>query len=622
MVRALAHGPWYRIAAPTVNGATLRRVRNLPAPGAEVRAALVRLGLLAVGGLAIASYQAVGRVFYHGYWIPQGSGMYELLPEELTHIALFTSFGLLALAGLAGALAGTSLAASAEALVRRLALHPRTAVCLLSALALFGSAFVGFRVLGSAVVSDDEHTYRFIAQTLRTGSLTAPSPGADLPFFREQFVVLDEQVRYGKYPVAHPVLLAVGQALGAEGWVVPVLTGAIVALTYAMAAPRFGTVVALVAAALTASSPQVLLTGGTYLSQPASAACLLAGAALFGSGPTSLGRLAAAGAAFGLGIAVRPLPGVLFAAVAGMFVAARAWDAGPKRAAAALGAFGLPVAAGAGLILLQNRLQSGDAMTSGYQTFHATGAGSGGLAVFLFGGDLGLVAMSVVGSLMRLDGWAFGWPLAPLLAAGAWRAPRTALLWSLAGAGLAYRIVSPKVGVGATGPVYLFEIVPLLAVLVAVGAARLARRLEARRAVSSLLVAGAIVGLSMFLPARLAALRTMGLAQRLPHLMLAERGIHHAVVFQQAVVPWWTRLSWSYYPRHNSPRLDDDVLFLHLDAPESLPAAAEMSRRRFPDRTAWYFQYAPRTGPVLVPIGVALAHPPADAGSAPDPHAP
>src|SRR5436190_1464178 len=77
-------------------------------------------------------------------------------------------------------------------------------------------ALIRTEVLRHAVVSDDEHAYQFIAQTLRRGALTAPSPGSDLAFFREQFVVLTPTARFGKYPIGHPLLLAAGQALGIE----------------------------------------------------------------------------------------------------------------------------------------------------------------------------------------------------------------------------------------------------------------------------------------------------------------------------------------------------------------------------------------------------------------------
>src|SRR4029079_6377645 len=177
------------------------------------------------------------------------------------------------------------------------------------------------------VISDDEHVYRFIAQTLRTGSLTAPSPGQDLAFFREQFVVLDERVRYGKYPIGHPLLLALGQALGLETLVVPVVTGAIALPLFWLARHLADRQVAILAVLFFGSSPQVLFTGATFLSQPVAAFCLVAGLALLRASARPGARVAwalgAAGALFGYGVLARPLPGLLFVIVAGAWLLLR-----------------------------------------------------------------------------------------------------------------------------------------------------------------------------------------------------------------------------------------------------------------------------------------------------------
>ena len=594
----------------------LPRVIRLPGPPAEVRSALVRASLLAAAVAVMASHEAVGRAFYGGFRLPQGTGMNNLVPEEVTQITMFTLFGGVAVAALAAALHGSASVAGGLALMRRLAARPGAPVAGAALGAALAAGLIAGQVLGGAVVTDDEHTYRFIAQTLRTGSLVAPSPGTDLEFFREQFVVLTPEVRYGKYPVGYPLLLAAGQAVGLERWIVPAVTAAIVVLVFVAGTALFDAGRALLAVVLVALSPQVLLTGATYLSQPLSAACALGGVAALavaarrreaGGSRSDAGLLALAGACFGWGVFVRPLPGVLFGAVAGLHVLAeRRAEPWPRVARAAL-AYGLPLAAGGALLLLQNRLQSGGALTSGYQAFHATGEGSSGLAVFL-GGGLAMRAMSVAAAALRLNEWAFGWPLAPLLALFALRLRGTGLLWGLLAAALAYRLVSPKAGVSATGPVYLYEIVPALALLCAAGAVELARRLRAPSAVAAILIAGTVVAFTMFLPARLVDLYSMGLAQRLPHLLLARENVRHGLVFQNAAVPWWTRASWAYYPRANSPQLDDDVLFLHVDGRQDLPQARELWRRRFPDRSAWWFEYV-QDRPRLVPLEDALAEP-------------
>jgi hypothetical protein len=315
--------------------------------------------------------------------------------------------------------------------------------------------------------------------------------------------------------------------------------------------------------------------------------------------------LVLAGAALAYGIVVRPLPGVLFTTVAGARVCWQGRRLRPRvRLVRSLLAFGFPVALGVAVLLVQNRLQSGGALTSGYHTYHAVGEGAASIAGFL-GGDLASRAMSVLSALMRLDAWAFGWPLGPWLALAALRVPRTGLLWSMIAAALSYRILSPKAGVSPTGPVYLYEIVPLVALLSAVGAARLARAVGRTR-VAAVLVAGLVVSATMFVPGRLADLHSMGLAQRTPELMLERSGIHQAVVFHDGVVPWWTRSSWAYYPRCNSPQLDDDVLYLHSDVQRDLEEARSFWRRRFPGRSAWVFQYMDGR-PRLLPLEQAVA---------------
>jgi 4-amino-4-deoxy-L-arabinose transferase-like glycosyltransferase len=559
---------------------------------------LRRLALAVLAALAAASYASIGRVFYDGFHVPQGIGMTHLVPEENTFLLMFIVFGGLALISLTGALSGTEMVAALTGIFRALARRPWPSVIAVAAVAMLASAGVCHFFLGHAAVTDDEHTYQFIAQTLRTGSLRAPSPGTDLSFFREQFVVLTPEARYGKYPVAYPLILAVGQALGAEVWVAPALTAAILVCLYVVGAALFDPMIALLAVALAASSPQIILTGATTLSQPASAACLLGALAVLAvaerrraeGAREAVGLLAAAGALLGWGIFVRPLPGVLFAAAAGLHLAwqGRQWPWSTR--IRALAAYGGPAAAGVALILLQNRAQSGDFLTSGYQTFHAMGEGKAGILTFL-GGGMADIAMSLAAALARILVWASGWPMAPLLALAAWRRPRTGLLWSMVGATLAYRVLSPKAGVSATGPVYMYEIVPVLAILAAAGAAVVAHRVGTSR-VASLLVAGLVVSVGMFLPGRLADLALMGLAQRTPYVLLARQGVHHALVFQESVVPWHTHLSWAYYPPHNSPALDDDILFLHVEPAQGLAEARDLWQRRYSDRSAWWFDYA------------------------------
>ena len=245
----------------------------------EQRRGLVATGALAVAVASVLSFGAVGRSFYEDFRLPQGYGMYHLLPEELAFYSLFFVFGGTAVAALWLALGTTAFPAALVALARRLAAAGWPLALGLCVAVAALSALIRTDVLRDAVLSDDEHVYQFIAQTLRRGSLTAPSPGGDLAFFQEQFVVLREGARFGKYPIGHPLMLAAGQALGLERLVVPLLTAGVGAVVYAIGRMLGGPATALLAILLFATSPHVLLTGATLFSQPTAALCLCAAVA-------------------------------------------------------------------------------------------------------------------------------------------------------------------------------------------------------------------------------------------------------------------------------------------------------------------------------------------------------
>jgi hypothetical protein len=586
-------------------------VRTLAAvsPSATPAPEWPRLLALAGAVLALAAYRAVGREFYDGFALPLGIGMTVLLPAEISAFAVFIVFGGLAWGLLAVALAGTRPVEVIVRLVGASASRPWVAAAAAAALLALASWTLAHVLLRHAVTSDDEHVYRFIGQTLAGGRLTAPSPGGDLAFYREQFVVLTDRVRFGKYPIGHPALLALGQRLGVETLVVPLIVGLTAFATVWLGqrvTTRTGTIVALI---LFASSPQVLCTGATLLSQPAAALCLtVALAALVESDRSRrpLGWAALSGLSLACGLLVRPLPGVLFAGAAAAWYAWRARSM-PLALRARLGlALVGPIVIAGGVLLLVNRLQAGSALQSGYQAFHATGQGVGGLRDFVAGG-LALRAMSVFATLFRLDVWLFGWPLSLLFLPFARRTGASSLLWVMVGAELAYRVITPKAGIGGTGPIYFFEVVPLLSVLTADGAVRARGRLAPARlsaAVPATLLAGALVAVSLFVPDRLRDLSRMGQAQRAAPDLIERHGISEALVFHEGVVPPWTQANWAYFPRCNSPALDDDVLYVRFQREGGdLEANLDFWRRRHPDRSALYFGWPPGGEPFLMDLG-------------------
>jgi hypothetical protein len=173
-----------------------------------------------------------------------------------------------------------------------------------------------------------------------------------------------------------------------------------------------------------------------------------------------------------------------------------------------------------------------------------------------------------------------------------------------------YRMIAPKAGVAPTGPIYFFEIVPALCLLSADGLGQLVARARRGRfgevapgLALALVLSGTLVSAAMFLPVVLANVRRMADAQLVLPRMLREAGQRRALVFHQFAVPPWLGLSWAYFPPVNSPRLDDDVLYVRPlgGGPDRIERNLEFWRRRYPDRPAWFFGYR-GTVPQLVPL--------------------
>jgi len=137
----------------------------------------------------------------------------------------------------------------------------------ISLLAIFATAWISHDILEGIPHLEDEFAYVWQAQVIARGELTIPSPPEHKSFL-VPFVVDYEGQRFGKYPIAWPVILSFGERVGLRWLVNPLLAGLGVWLTYRLGKKTLGEMVGLLAAGLTVSSPFFLMNSGTLLSHP------------------------------------------------------------------------------------------------------------------------------------------------------------------------------------------------------------------------------------------------------------------------------------------------------------------------------------------------------------------
>ena len=559
-----------------------------------------------VGTVALMFGAAVCLVGFHAlspsyadFLIPQ-EGVQTLPERELVFYAWYGLLGSLAALCLALAATRLGLGRPLTAAFERVRAEPARLALGIAAAAFSASWLFRWACLQWQPIADDEATYTFIARTLLAGKLVNPAP-ADPEFFRNQFVVLNEHGWYGKYPIGHPLWLAVGEALGVRGVMGPLAGGLCVWLTFRLGRRLVSERRALLGTLLLCASPHFVWTCATQLSQPTSCLALMLGAVCLVRSyeRESVRAAAGAGVAFGFGILVRPLPGVLFASVALLsFLVRVVRSPGTQRRRRMLDWLVCAVLCMSGGIALLwvNHVQTGDWLRSGYHEVHPH------MALL---GTADKLANSVLGSLLRENFWLFGVPLSllPVL----WFRPRAhAVLWfGFIGAEVVYRVLAPKTVVGTTGPIYFTEVVPLLSLAAADGLVRAAGWLaKGTRAGSSLdpvavLVAGAITAGSIFWPIELQTLRTGVQARSVLSQALAASHAERALVFADALVYPPTNVTWAYFPDNPSPRLDDAIVTVRIPKRDSLRTMQRFWEQHFSDRRAFVFTWGPNGEPLF-----------------------
>jgi len=164
-------------------------------------------------------------------------------------------------------------------------------------------------------------------------------------------------------------------------------------------------------------------------------------------------------------------------------------------------------------------------------------------------------------------------------------------------------VIAPKTVVAVTGPIYLSEIVPLLALAVADALLRLGRLLTSVRVrPSEVALAATIAALAMFVPLQIGALLSGAEARLVLSDKLKEVGAERALIFTNALVDPSNKITWAYFPDNPSPDFSDTWLYLRVPRGDNVQARIlTVWKRDHPDRRA--FLYTPTPKPTLQELG-------------------
>jgi hypothetical protein len=464
--------------------------------------------------------------------------------------------------------------------------------------------FVAIAIVRCHTITEDEKTYLFQAKLLLLGKLTIPVP-AGAEAFWEPFLVAANGHWSGQYFWAQPALLALGLAAHAT-YLVPAVEVACTVVFTRLLVDELTTDrrAGALAAVLVATSPIVVMTGGTLLNANLSAACgaaSLYAVARIGRGEERSERAASVTLALAtaIGLHNRVLDEVALLAAAGavLFIACGGSRLAVMRRLLPAVAIAIPLLA---LQPLSNAAVSGDWRHSGYWLHHhghdwisfGFGRGPGD-----FPQNPATAAAKTIANGVRMLFYASGGPLAfapvavaaclPDLIPPASRALLRAGAWTVCLYYTAYFFYA-SAPITVTGPVYFDALVPVLAGSVAIATLALHDALSRltpsrRRLVPAFVLAQTVAGFVFFWPGACGEVgREAKDAAACDDLVRALDPVQRALVF---VAPAETYASWTFWRPMPSPRLDDRVLFARTGG---APADATVAARFGADRAIYF----------------------------------
>lgn len=469
-------------------------------------------------------------------------------------------------------------------------------------------------VLQGAPLADDESAYRFMAEVLASGSVTAPSPEPRVLFDRI-FMVNDGRL-YAQYFLGWPALLAPATAAGLGGYLNAALSALTVPGVFYVARRVTGRGWARLTVVLFVLAPLLFIGAATELSHTSCLFMLVWSHAGLERVRERTGddRVWVHGA-FALCLAaaffIRPLT-ALGIGIPLFLGWARAVRGDPRRKAA-VAAFCVPALVLGVAFLAVNAIQTGNPLRPAYQQVYAYAKSNDYLFTNWWPGHDAAVrnmqfekpgeVLALLGAgLVRLNTALFGWPVSLAFVPFAFGLRAARMPAACAGCFLLLHLPLTDIGIDSFGPVHYTELAWPIVLLTTLGVR--ATRARLRRMAPTLgwgaawpgaaVAASVMAALSLYVPVRLSNLADIARDVRVPTHAV------HVAAFEQPVVvfaprPFTPRCDpHAHVPAHfvhwrpnNDPGLQNDVLWVnHL----SVKADREMMRH-FPDRTGWILHY-------------------------------
>ncbi|MCX6143249.1 MAG: phospholipid carrier-dependent glycosyltransferase [Ignavibacteriales bacterium] len=469
-----------------------------------------------------------------------------------------------------------------------MALNYRLAVGSLMLIAATVLVFSTQYLLHETEVTDDENTFDFQAHTLLLGRVVNPPPPV-VESFHNVFIINDGKQWVGKYTLGHPLIIAIGMALGNRYCLTITLSVLTLLLVYLISLKIYGDrKVALLTLCLGAISPFFYLVSSSRLSHTTTAFFLALFMYLFlqsrsmsekKHGGTFIAFLA--GLALGYAFNVRSLTALGFVAP---FCVVAVIDVRQQKPGTLLR--GLFLTAGfalvVGITLWYNAIVTGNALTFPFHYYNSAeelGFGAFGHTFLASVRNLGV-------SIGRLNGVFLGFPLSFLFLfavlfdrKGFGDYVSFGILGGIAVAYLFY--YSP--GVSDLGPVYYYEtMIPLL--LLSARAVVSLHRLftdhfsHGNALVPNFLVLSGILALVTYVPEQISHVHRLTDQIREPYEVVRSANVQHGLVLIKSRMD----KGWVFGYRNPSPDFTENIIYARYADTASNLALTGYFRDRMP----------------------------------------